>query len=199
MFGGIVESLGIVSLIKISPSHLDITITPQLNFSDIALGDSIAVNGVCLTVTAFTENTFTAMVVPETMRLTNLNDLVVGSKVNLERALPVNGRIGGHYVQGHVDSYSTIIDLQPDGANALLVKIATPPTLAKYLINKGYIAIDGMSITIIEATSVWFTVTFIPHTRAVTVASQYQQGTKVNLEVDILGKYLEKLLPAHIA
>ena len=194
MFGGIVETLGIVSSIKISPSYLDISIAPQKNFSDIALGDSIAVNGVCLTVTAFTDTTFTAMVVPETMRLTNLNDLVIGSKVNLERALPVNGRIGGHYVQGHVDAFTHIIDVKNDGDNALLVKFATPSSLAKYLVNKGYIAIDGMSLTIIEAKPDWFSVTFIPHTQGVTVVNQYQVGSRVNLEVDILGKYLEKLL-----
>jgi riboflavin synthase len=194
MFGGIVETVGIVSFIKISPSHIDISITPQIEFSDINIGDSIAVNGVCLTVTTFVNNTFTATIVPETMRLTNLGNLVVGSKVNLERALPVNGRVSGHYVQGHIDNCAEIIDIQQDGKEALLVKFAIPPRLAKYFVNKGYVAIDGMSITIIEAASTWFTVTFIPHTQAATIVHEYHVGGRVNLEVDILGKYVEKIL-----
>jgi riboflavin synthase len=194
MFGGIVETLGIVSSIKISPSHIDISITPQLNFTDINIGDSVAVNGVCLTVTAFVNNTFTATLVPETMRLTNLGNLEVGGKVNLERALPANGRLGGHYVQGHIDGCGEILAIEQDGKQALFVKIGIPATLAKYFVNKGYVAIDGMSITIIEATDNWFTVTFIPHTQAVTIVNEYQVGMRVNLEVDILGKYVEKIL-----
>jgi riboflavin synthase len=194
MFGGIVETVGIVSFIKISPSHIDISITPQIEFSDINIGDSIAVNGVCLTVVTFVNNTFTATIVPETMRLTNLGNLEVGSKVNLERALPANGRVSGHYVQGHIDGCAEIIELQYDGSKALIVTFAIPPHLAKYLVNKGYITIDGMSITIIEATPSWFSVTFIPHTQAATTVHEYRLGSLVNLEVDILGKYVEKLL-----
>jgi riboflavin synthase len=194
MFGGIVETLGIVNSIEMNPSHIDISITPQIKFSDISIGDSVAVNGVCLTVTTFVNNTFSATIVPETMRLTNLGNLAVGSKVNLERALPVNGRIGGHCVQGHIDGCGDIIELQQDGNDALLVKIAVPSTLAKYFVNKGYVTIDGMSITIIEATPTWFSVTLIPHTQAVTITNEYRTGSRVNLEVDILGKYVEKLL-----
>ncbi len=194
MFGGIVETLGIVSSIEMNASHIDISITPQLEFSDISIGDSVAVNGVCLTVTTFVNNTFSATIVPETMRLTNLGNLVVGSKVNLERALPVNGRISGHNVQGHIDACGEIIELQQDGNEALLVKIGIPPTLAKYFVNKGYVTIDGMSITVIEATSSWFSITLIPHTQAVTIAKEYSPGSRVNLEVDILGKYVAKLL-----
>lgn len=199
MFSGIVETLGTVSFIKINPSQIDIAITPQITFSDVSIGDSIAVNGVCLTVTEMVNDTFTATLVPETMRLTNLGHLEVGSKVNLERSLPINGRIGGHYVQGHVDACGEIIDLQQEGEQALLVKIGIPPQLAKYFVNKGYVAIDGMSITIIEATPSWFSVTFIPHTQAVTVVNEYKIGSRVNLEVDILGKYVEKLLQEKIS
>ena len=194
MFSGIVETLGLVSFIKMNPNQIDISITPQIPFSDINIGDSVAVNGVCLTVTSFVNNTFTAALVPETMRLTNLGMLQVGSKVNLERSLRVNGRIGGHYVQGHVDACAEIIDLQKDGQNALLLKISIPERFAKYIVDKGYIALDGMSLTIIKAAANWFSITLIPHTQEVTIVHQYQIGQRVNLEVDILGKYVEKLL-----
>jgi riboflavin synthase len=198
MFSGIVETIGLVSFIKMNPSQIDISITPQTLFSDINIGDSVAVNGVCLTVTNFVNNTFTATIVPETMRLTNLGMLQVGSKVNLERSLPVNGRIGGHYVQGHIDACAEIIDLQKDGQNALLLKISIPERFAKYIVDKGYIAIDGMSITIIKAAANWFSVTLIPHTQDATIVNQYQMGQRLNLEVDILGKYVEKLLQEKI-
>jgi riboflavin synthase len=120
-----------------------------------------------------------------------------GGSVNLERAMKANARVGGHYVQGHVDGVGEILEITHDNSDALIVKIGMPHSFAKYMVNKGYISIDGMSITIINATPDWFTVTFIPHTQAVTVVKHYVIGTKVNLEVDMTAKHLEKLLGAY--
>jgi riboflavin synthase len=199
MFTGIVETTGIIGHAEQREGCLHLTIKPKIAFSDLHMGDSVAINGVCLTVTAFTPTTFKATVVPETLRLTNLGELVNGSKVNLERSMQANARIGGHYVQGHVDGMGEILELQPDGGTAWLVKISIPTTLEKYVVNKGYIGLDGMSITVIESTSNWFTVTLIPHTREVTIVSQYKIGTRINIEVDMLGKYVEKLLSSSIS
>lgn len=194
MFSGIVETLGIVNSIIQQHDCMLLRITPQMLFDDLIIGDSVSVNGVCLTVTALQENSFDVTVVPQTLRVTNLHKLVTGSKVNLERSLKVGARIGGHYVQGHVDSLGEIIALNSDGNDALIAKIQFPENLKKYVVNKGYITLDGMSITIIETMDSWLTVTFIPHTQQVTVVHQYEVGTKINIEVDILGKYVEKIL-----
>ncbi|MEO8402110.1 MAG: riboflavin synthase [Gammaproteobacteria bacterium] len=196
MFNGIVESIGIVQAIHMQADCMHIVIMPQQRFSDLNIGDSIAVNGVCLTLTHISNENFSVTAVPETLRVTNLKHLTSGNKVNLERSLLANGRLGGHFVQGHVDQTGKILDLQTNG-DALLVKISVSPTLSKYIVNKGYIALDGMSITVIEASSTWFTVTFIPHTQQVTVVHQYQIGSEINIEVDSLGKYIEKLIGAY--
>jgi riboflavin synthase len=197
MFSGIVETIGKILKLSIQDGCKHFVISPEVEFNDLTVGDSVSVNGVCLTVTSFTANSFNVTAVPETLRLTNLDQLVEGGTVNLERAMKLNARIGGHYVQGHVDGMGEIIDIQQDNSNALLVKISIPSSFAKYMVNKGYIAIDGMSITIINAESNWFTVTFIPHTQEITVVNQYKNGTKVNLEVDMMSKHLEKLLGAY--
>jgi riboflavin synthase len=194
MFTGIVETTGIIDHAEQKEGCLQLTIKPQIAFSDLSMGDSVAVNGVCLTVTTFTPTTFSATVVPETLRLTNLATLTNGSKVNLERSMRASARIGGHYVQGHVDGIGEIIELQPDGTTAWMVKISIPTALEKYVVNKGYIGLDGMSITVIETTPDWFTVTLIPHTQDVTIVNQYKTGSQINIEVDMLGKYVEKLL-----
>lgn len=194
MFGGIVETTGTIHSITREGDCIHFTISPALPFDDLAIGDSVAVNGVCLTVTQFSSNTFNVTAVPETLRLTNLGSLAEKSLVNLERSLKVNARLGGHFVQGHVDAVGEIFEITPDGKNALLARIRVPETLAKYIVRKGYIGIDGMSITVIDAIDDWFSVTFIPHTQAATVVNQYQIGTYVNIEVDMMGKYLEKLL-----
>lgn len=194
MFGGIVETIGTIQQFHTTQTCRHFTIMPQHVFDDLRIGDSIAVNGVCLTVTQFTANTFDVTAVPETLRLTNLGHLTVNSTVNLERSLKLTDRIGGHYVQGHVDGTGEIIKLEKDGDNTLLVTIAISEKLSRYLVKKGYITIDGMSITVIDVAPTWFTVTFIPHTQAVTVVSHYCPGRTVNIEVDILGKYVEKLV-----
>jgi riboflavin synthase len=197
MFGGLVETTGEITQIDTVDGCKTFTIASALPFTDVVIGDSIAVNGVCLTVTTISSQTFQVTAVPETLRLTNLNDLTVKQAVNLERSLKADARIGGHNVQGHVDTTGQVIALSHDSkSNALIVKIEIDPTWSKYMVNKGYITLDGMSITIIESTPTWFTITLIPHTQAVTIAKNYHIGSRINIEVDILGKYIEKLIGA---
>jgi riboflavin synthase len=197
MFSGIVETTGMLTQLHFANDCMHVTIKPQKYFDDLQIGDSVAINGVCLTVTTLQDDTFDATIVPETLRLTNLKNLALHGLVNLERSLKASSRIGGHYVQGHVDAAAEILELNADGKDALIAKISLPATLAKYVVRKGYIGIDGMSITVIEAAPDYFTVTFIPHTQEVSITHQYRQGSLVNLEVDILGKYVEKLLGAY--
>jgi len=193
MFGGIVETTGIIKEMQIQNGCKSFIISPNMSFDDVVIGDSISVNGVCLTVTSLTHNTFNVTAVPETLNRTNLKKLSVNNQVNLERSLKYGARMGGHYVQGHVDEVATILEINHQG-DAWIVKFSVPAHLAKYLVSKGYVGIDGMSITIIEATSGWFSVTFIPHTQQVTIVNQYAVGTDVNLEVDMMAKHIEKLL-----
>jgi riboflavin synthase len=194
MFTGIVETVGSIMHIEREEGCKHFTIKPVLSFDDLKIGDSIAINGICLTVTHLTTDTFNVTAVPETLRLTNLTHLHMNHVVNLERSLKLSDRLGGHYVQGHVDGMGQIIDLDHDESAAWLVKISLPVHLAKYVINKGYITLDGMSITVIQSTPEWFTVTFIPHTQAVTITQQYKKGSWINIEVDMMGKYIEKLI-----
>lgn len=197
MFSGIVETIGAIVRAETLQGCKYFTITPKQRFDDLTIGESISVNGTCLTVTSFTSETFDVTAVPETLRLTNLGHLKQNDYVNLERSLRFNSRIGGHYLQGHVDAIGQILQIEKDNSDALLVKISIPEKLAKYVINKGYIGIDGMSITVIQAEPEWFTVTFIPHTQDVTITKQYNIGSCVNIEVDMMGKYIEKLLGAY--
>jgi len=194
MFSGIVTAIGIIQRILTHTDSIDFVIRIPDTFNDLTLGESIAVNGVCLTVTGFSQTSMNVTAVPETLRVTNLGQLTETSLVNLERSITLNTRLGGHYVQGHVDAVGEILDIQTEGSTALLVKISIPPALGKYIVRKGYITLDGMSITVIDTAPNWVTVTFIPHTQQVTVVNQYQKGSKINLEVDILGKYIEKLM-----
>lgn len=193
MFSGIVETTGKIKQVDVLDDAIRLLIEPGIHFGDLKPGDSIAVNGVCLTAVEFNDRSFAVQVVPQTLRLTNLGELVEGGLVNLERSLCYNARIGGHIVQGHIDGIGRIVDINHDGPNALLVRIAIPQNLCKYTVNKGYIALDGMSITIVEAGSDYIVITLIPYTQENTVAKYYNLGTKINAEVDILGKYIEKL------
>lgn len=193
MFSGIVESIGTIIKMTIENSCYVLTIKPHLTFNDLTIGDSIAINGVCLTITHFTAQNFTVTIVPETLKRSNLSKLQLNDNVNIERSLQLNARIGGHMVQGHVDDQGHILELTTIDRGAQLIKISYPPHLANYLVTKGYVTLDGMSITLIEVTENWFTITLIPHTQAVTIANHYQVGTSINIEVDILGKYIEKL------
>ncbi len=197
MFNGIVEAIGTIKNIHTTHGSVDFSISNPDDFDDLFVGASVAVNGVCLTVTRFSQHEFEVTAVPETLRVTNLSCLKQGDKVNLERAMKADSRMGGHYVQGHVDTVGEVLAIQQEG-NALLVKIGVIPKITKYLVKKGYVGLDGMSITVIDVDQDGFTVTFIPQTQMATIVGHYQKGTKINIEVDILGKYVEKMLGAHI-
>lgn len=194
MFGGIVESAGLVLASHDKSDCLKLVIKPEIPFDDVAVGDSVSVNGVCLTVTSIIDNQFSVDVVPETLQKTNLGQLAVGTFINLERSLKLQSRMGGHYVQGHVDFVAEILSMRRDSETTLIAELSYPSQFSNYLVNKGYVTIDGMSITIIEVGEKYFSVTFIPHTQDVTIVKSYSQGSKVNVEVDILGKYVEKIL-----
>jgi riboflavin synthase len=193
MFSGIVEETGLVEGIAQRPGGATLTIQARRVLEDTKVGDSIAVNGVCLTVVRQTSQTFDVDMAPETLRKTSLGSLHSGDAVNLERSLAANGRIGGHVVQGHVDTAGEVVALQPDG-EGVIATFRAPGGVMKYIVPKGYIAIDGMSLTVVDTGPDWFSISFISHTRAVTIARHYAPGRRVNLEVDILGKYVEKLL-----
>ena len=198
MFSGIVETTGFITTIEQQAEVWRLTIEAPAILDDVKLGDSIAINGVCLTVIDFTEQHFVVEVVPETQRCTNFHLLKVGSLINLERAMKAEQRIGGHYVQGHVDAVAKILSVITEG-DAWLVTFSLPEKLQAYLVPKGFISIDGMSLTVINVNQDSFTVTLIPHTQQVTIAKNYQQGSLVNLEVDMLGKYVVKFMEAQYA
>lgn len=198
MFSGIVEETGIVRQIDARSGGNTLSIAAKLVLDGTQIGDSIAINGTCLTVIGFDDRQFTVEAVPETLRCTNLGTLQTGQLVNLERSLAANGRVGGHFVQGHVDTTAKIVEIQPDG-EGVMVKFHTPASYMRYIVPKGYVALDGMSLTVVQCWPNSFTVSFIPHTRAVTVVRDYEIGRIVNLEVDILGKYVERILAAQNA
>lgn len=197
MFSGIVETIGIVMNATPADGCINFTITPIHPFYDVTVGESIAINGVCLTVTGLSDEFFHVTAVPETLRLTNLSKVSRGDLINLERSILPSTRLGGHFVQGHVDGVGQILDIKQDKSQALLVKISIPDYLSNYIIKKGFITLDGMSITIIDTGADWFTVTLIPHTQAVTIVQNYHTGSIVNIEVDMMGKYVEKILGAY--
>jgi riboflavin synthase len=193
MFSGIVEEVGTITTIAQRPGGITLTIRAQTVLSGTQIGDSLAVNGACLTVVRYDATTFDVEMAPETVRKTSLGSCQQGDAVNLERSLPANGRVGGHFVQGHVDGTAEIVALQPDG-EGVMTTFRPPTSLMRYVVPKGYIAIDGMSLTVVDTGPDWFTISFIAHTRAVTIVQHYLPGRQVNIEVDILGKYVEKLL-----
>lgn len=190
MFTGIVEEIGQIKKIVEILLGKRFFIRAQTVLQGIKIGDSIAVNGTCLTVTEFNHEGFWVEVVAETLRCTNLGLLTEGSPVNLEPSLTLQKALGGHLVQGHVDGTGKILEMTDEG-EALLLKISYPAKLRPYLVNKGYIAMDGMSLTVIEVTDDYFTLTLIPHTQKVTIAGTYTVGQIVNLEGDIMAKYAE--------
>ncbi|MBM7623317.1 riboflavin synthase [Sporohalobacter salinus] len=193
MFTGIVEEMGKVSSINRGSQSIELKIKADKVLQDVEIGDSIATNGVCLTVTDFSESYFTVDVMPETMRKSSLAELKIGSEVNLERALRLQDRLGGHLVSGHIDGTGKIQDKKQED-NAILVTISLPVDLKKYLISKGSIAIDGISLTIAELHQHEFIISLIPHTAEETTLGQKDVGDTVNLEVDLIGKYVEKML-----
>ena len=193
MFTGIVEEVGIIKNIKKGSKSAILTIQGDVVTKGSNLGDSIAVNGVCLTVTSLSGNTFTADVMAESMRRTSLGSLSSGSKVNLERAMAADGRFGGHIVSGHIDGTGTITDFTRED-NAVWVTISADSKILKYIIEKGSIAIDGISLTVAYVDSRCFKVSIIPHTAKETTLLSKKVGDIVNLENDVIGKYVEKLL-----
>lgn len=193
MFTGIIEEVGKVVSIKKGAKSSILTIQGRKIFEDLKIGDSVAVNGVCLTVTSFSKNIFIADVMNETLMRSSLGGLSNGSLVNLERAMAANGRFGGHIVSGHIDGTGSIIKIQRDD-NAIWYTITTSDNLMKYIVEKGSIAIDGISLTVAKVDCKSFSVSIIPHTAKETVLSHRSVGDNVNLENDIIGKYVEKLI-----
>ncbi len=193
MFTGIVEEMGSVKNIVYGSSSIKLSIECTTVIEGTVKGDSIAVNGICLTVTELGENWFAADVMPETMRKTGLEKLKPGGKVNLERALRLTDRLGGHIVSGHIDGTGTITGLKKED-NAVLITITAPEQIMKYIVQKGSVALDGTSLTIAELTSNTFTVSLIPLTRGFTILGTKSIGDRVNIECDIIGKYVEKML-----
>lgn len=191
MFTGIVEEVGSVKAVE--EGRLVIGASEVLG--DVKVGDSISVNGACLTVTTYDESGFSVDVVPETLRRTNLGELTSGSPVNLERSMPANGRFGGHIVQGHIDGTADIRSIESEG-DALMVIFDAPPSIMRYVVEKGFIAVDGASLTIVNCDNFSFSVTIIPHTQENTVFKSKKAGDSVNLEVDIMAKYVERLAMA---
>lgn len=193
MFTGLVEELGKVKTIARGALSVRLTVSAKKILDDVKLGDSIAVNGTCLTVVDYGDTWFTADVMPETVERTALAGLKTGDTVNLERTLKVGDRLGGHIVSGHVDGVG-VIRAKEQNDNAVIVKIEADAQVLRYIVKKGSIAIDGISLTVVEMGSNWFTVSLIPHTASVTTLGVKGTGETVNLETDIIGKYVEKLM-----
>jgi len=195
MFTGIIEETGTVRSITSRSAGTALCIHAEKVLEGTAVGDSIAVNGVCLTVTSLSDGTFTADVMPETVRLTSLARLFPGAKVNLERAMSPAGRLGGHIVSGHVDGCGRVDAIVPDGI-AKRVTISLEAPLLKYIARKGSVTLDGVSLTVVAADDRSFAVSLIPQTRSATTLGELRTGSIVNVEVDLLARYIERLLTA---
>ena len=196
MFTGLVEEMGTIAAVTRTDDSYTLVIRARTVLDGVKFGDSINVDGVCLSVTDFDDDSFTVGLAPETLKRTSLGRLAQGDGVNLERAATPATRLGGHYVQGHVDATGEIVEFREDH-DALWVTIRTAPELLKYIVTKGYITIDGVSLTVVETGADWFNVTLIAHTRELIVLPRKKQGDLVNLEVDIIAKYVEKLVAAN--
>lgn len=193
MFTGIIEEVGQIAHIQKQGEFAVVTVKAKKVLTDVHLGDSIAVNGVCLTVTSFTKEQFTADVMSETLKRTSLGELGINSPVNLERAMAANGRFGGHIVSGHIDGTGTVAEITP-ADNSTWYRIKTSPKLMRYIIEKGSITIDGISLTVVDCDAASFRVSIIPHTIKETNLGSKKVGSLVNLENDIVGKYIEQFL-----
>lgn len=193
MFTGIIEEIGHIKFIKKGTKSEILRISANTVLNGSKIGDSICVNGVCLTITSMGHDTFDADVMHETLNRSNLSELMTGSCVNLERAMANDGRFGGHIVSGHIDGCGVIDDIRKDD-NAYWYRIRAPKEIMKYIVMKGSITIDGISLTVADVTNDSFSVSIIPHTRANTIFRKKRRGDKVNLENDIIGKYVEKFI-----
>jgi len=192
MFTGIIEETGTIQSIKHGTKSSELTISASVVVEGMKTGDSICTNGICLTVTGFTDVTFTADVMPETLRRTSLRDLHAGSMVNLERALRLCDRIGGHLVSGHIDGTGKI-ERRWEEDNAIWLRILTGDELCRYIVDKGSVAIDGISLTVTKTDDRSFDVSVIPHTQRMTTLMTKKSGESVNIECDLIAKYVEKL------
>lgn len=193
MFTGLIEEIGRVESIIKSAKSAKITIKAKKVLEGVKLGDSICTNGVCLTVTSFGSSRFSVDVMAETMRRSNLRNFSPGDEVNLERALNLGDRLGGHIVSGHIDGIGTIENFEQED-NAVWITIAASPEILKYIVQKGSIAIDGVSLTVAYVDDSVFKVSIIPHTKDMTTLLRKKAGDEVNLECDMIGKYIEKFL-----
>ncbi|MGF3103283.1 riboflavin synthase [Rossellomorea sp. DUT-2] len=191
MFTGIIEEIGSIERMKKSSSSMELTITAGRVLEDVQIGDSISVNGVCLTVTSFSSRQFQVDVMPETFEGTTLRNLSHGSKVNLERAMAANGRFGGHFVNGHVDGIGTIVRIEKV-ENAWYMDISIPENQSHLFIMKGSVAIDGTSLTVFGVKSNVITISLIPQTRGDTVLGEKKVGDRVNIECDVMAKYFHR-------
>ena len=193
MFTGIIEEVGVIKSIRMGAQSAVITIEAEKVLEDIHLGDSIAMNGVCLTVTSFDSHSYSVDIMHESLKRTNLGSMKSGSRVNLERAMAADGRFGGHIVAGHVDGTGKITSMEKDD-NAVWIYIQAEPSVLKYIVEKGSITIDGISLTVAKVDEKSFAVSVIPHTGTHTTLLEKKPGDTVNLENDMIGKYVEKLL-----
>jgi riboflavin synthase len=195
MFTGIVEEMGALTAAEPSPTAeggLRLVFSAAVVTEDIAVGDSVSVNGCCLTVVDSGPGWWSADAVSETLSRTNLGRVAVGDPVNLERAMSLGGRLGGHLVQGHVDAVGTVVRAAPD------LFVAAPEAVVRYLVEKGSVTVDGVSLTVVAVTDDGFSVAVIPHTMGVTTLGRRQRGDLVNLEADVMAKYAERLLSAGV-
>jgi riboflavin synthase len=193
MFTGIVEEVGVMESLSEVAGGWSLTVNARSVLEGTRLGDSLAVNGACLTVTALTVDGFTVGLSPETLRRTNLGAMRPGDSVNLERSLTISGRVGGHFVQGHVDGTGEVRALRPEG-DSLWVTVGAAPDLLRYIVPKGYIAVDGVSLTVVNVFPDAFTFMLVAYTQRHTTLPGKQPDSRLNLEVDILGKYVEKFI-----
>jgi len=193
MFTGIIEEIGTIKAIRQTGHSGVLEVTASKVLEGTQTGDSIAINGVCLTVTTLHGSSFTADVMPETMNRTNLGSLHPGSRVNLERAMQLGGRLGGHMLSGHIDTTARIMQFRED-ENAIWVQIELPSSLFRYVVAKGSVAIDGISLTVAKTDKSSLSVSLIPHTRHLTTLSSKKAGDKVNIETDMIARYIEKLI-----
>lgn len=193
MFTGIVEEMGAVTMMEKTLAGTRVTLLASTVLGDLKIGDSVSVNGICLTVVSKGDRDFSVEVSPETLSVTTLGQLLPGTPVNLERPMKLNERIGGHLVAGHVDGVGTIRSRQQEG-NAIFFTIEAPPEILRYCVLKGSITVDGISLTINDVTQYGVTIAVIPHTAKVTTLGLKQVNDTVNLEADLIGKYVERLL-----
>lgn len=198
MFTGIIEEVGTVRAVRPGSATAGLEIAAAIVLEGTRIGDSIAVNGVCLTVTAVARAGFTAGVMPETLRRSNLGACTHGTRVNLERSVVYGGRVGGHQVQGHVDGTGKVITRRGEG-QALVVGIGAPPPVLRYVVAKGCIAVDGASLTVVGVDDRGFTVSLVYHTQAQSTLAALPVGATVNLEADVIAKYVERLTQNHAA